>query len=242
MSFQAFTKNSKTILSVDFDRRNTCPQFCDYCYVDQMENIYPAYLGKIQKNNSWAKDNSDNFTRQLNSEYRKARKSKAKDMQGLADMPVRIYGSGDYIKEHYAFLSQVNFKYYIISKSLTLPDFAEELEKVRNLDNCTRIVLSFDNQNIKNYDALKHLYKTDGIQFAFTGDKDDWTVQQFNNRKFGIFFNIGRKKEDKEFSKKTTKSCPALAGKIPHKKACSVCNKCWNSSKTKSKNWNFLHI
>lgn len=203
-----------------------------------MENIYPAYLGKIQRNNSWAKDNSDNFARQLNTEYKKARKSKAKDMIGLANMPVRIYGSGDYIREHYDFLSKLTFKFYIISKSLTIADMQDELNKLQQLDNCTRIVLSFDNQNIKNYDAVKHLYKTDGIQFAFTGDKDDWTVQEWNNRQFGIYFNTGRKKVDKEFSKAVSKSCPDLADKIPHDKACSICNKCWRSSKTKGQFWN----
>lgn len=236
-----FTKNSKTILSVDFDRQGTCPQMCDYCYVDNMENIYPAYLEKIQRNNSWIKDNPDNFARQLDNEYRKHRKSKSKAMKRLEKMPVRIYGSGDYIPEHYAFMSGVSFNFYVISKSLTMKSMASELKKLRALPNLTRIVLSFDNQNIKNYENVKHLYKEDGIQFAFTGTGEDWTLQtEFNGREFGIFFNIGRKKVDKEFNRSVKQACPALAEKIPHAKACSMCNKCWRSSKTKSPDWNIF--
>lgn len=241
MSNVAFTRNSKTILSVDFDRRGTCPQMCDYCYVDNMENIYPAYLDKIKRNNSWAVDNADNFARQLNTEYAKARKSKAKALKGLEKLPVRLYGSGDYIKEHFDFISQLDFNFYIISKSLTLKDFAGHLDKLRQLDNLTRIVLSFDNENIKNYDNVKHLWKKDGIQFAFTGTEDDWIIQtEFNNREFGIFFNIGRKNVDVEYNKTVRQACPDLAGKISHDKACSICNKCWRSSKTKNEDWNSL--
>lgn len=207
-----------------------------------MENIYPAYLEKIQKNNSWAIDNSDNFARQLDNEYAFARRSKAKSIQGIEKMPVRIYGSGDYIPEHYEFLSKVNFNFYVISKSLVLPNMKEELDKVRQLPNCTRIVLSFDNENIKNYEGVKHLYKTDGIQFAFTGDKEDWLLQtEFNEREFGIFFNIGRKKADIEFSYETKESCPALSKQLAHDKACSICNKCWRSSKTKQTDWNAFY-
>lgn len=237
----AFTKNSKTILSVDFDRRGTCPQMCDYCYVDNMENIYPAYLDKIQRNNSWAIDNADNFARQLDNEYRKARRSRSKQMKGVEKLPVRLYGSGDYIAEHYDFISKLSFNFYIISKSLTMSSMKKELERVRQLPNLTRIVLSFDNENIKNYDGVKKLYKEDGIQFAFTGTSTDWDIQtNFNKREFGIFFNIGKKKVDKTFNKTVKESCPALAGKLEHNKACSVCNKCWRSSKTKSKNWNIF--
>lgn len=239
MTNQVFTKNSKTILSVDFDRRGTCPQFCDYCYVDNMERIYPAYLEKIQKNNSWSLENPTTFARKLDNEYVKARKSKAKSLQRLEKMPVRIYGSGDYIPEHYQFLSQVNFKFYVISKSLTLPEFDKELERLIRLPNCTNVILSFDNENIKNYEGVKHLKSKDCIRFAFTGDKTDWCVQtEYNNRSFNIFFNIGKKKVDVEYNKKVKEACPALAKRIPHDKACSVCNLCWRSSKTKGGKWN----
>lgn len=206
-----------------------------------MENIYPAYLAKIQRNNSWAKDNPDNFARQLTTEYRKRRKSKSKKLERLEKLPVRIYGSGDYISEHYNFLSLVEFNFYIISKSLTMKEMQSDLKALLKLETLTRVVLSFDNENIKNYDNVKHLYRTDRIQFAFTGDKEDWILQtEFNKRKFGIFFNIGRKKEDIAFNKKTKESCPALAGKLEHNKACSHCNRCWRSSKTKAPDWNYI--
>ncbi len=239
MGQTAFTKNSKTILSVDFDRRGSCKQMCTYCYVDNMENIYPAYLDKIKKNNSWAKDNPDNFARQLDKEYLAARKSKSKSFERLSKMPVRIYGSGDYIPEHFDFLSKVAFKFYLISKNLTFAGSEAELNRLRQLSNCTRIVLSFDNENIKNYELVKHLYGQDGIQFAFTGTSDDWILQtEFNSRKFGIFFNIGKKKTDVQFSRETKEACPALAGRIPHDNACSKCNMCWKSSKTRGSDWN----
>ena len=238
MKLQAFTENSKTILSVDFDRRNTCIQMCSYCYVDNMERRYLSYLNKIKRNNSWAVDNPENFARQLDNEYSKCRSSKSKKYKGLEKLPVRIYGSGDYITKHYEFLNRVNFKFFIISKNLTEASMKDELERVLLLPNCTRVVLSFDNQNVKNYEHVKHLYGKDGVQFAFTGDKDDWHIQtQYNSRKFGIFFNIGKKKVDVEYSKTVTASCPALSKKIGHDKACSICSKCWKSSKTRG-DWN----
>jgi hypothetical protein len=210
-------------------------------YVDNMENIYPAYLAKIQRNNSWATDNADNFARQLDNEYRKARKSRSKKMKRVEKLPVRLYGSGDYIKEHYDFISKLTFKFYIISKSLTMESMQEELETLRQLPNLTNIVLSFDNENIKNYEVVKDLYGNDGIQFAFTGEKDDWIIQtEWNKRKFGIFFNIGRKNVDIEYNKTVREACPDLAGKINHDKACSHCNRCWRSSKTKGSDWNFF--
>lgn len=242
MKIEAFTKNQKTILSVDFNRDETCPQICDYCYVDQMERIYQAYADKIKRNVSWSEEDPDNFARQLNNEYAWCRKSSAKAYKKLDNLPVRIYGSGDYIPEHYAWLSQLEFKFYIISKSLTFPGMDEEREKLLGLPNLTNIVLSFDNQNIDNYDDVKHLYKTDRFQFAFTGENIDWQLQtEFNDREFGIFFNTGRKNSDKEFSAKVTESCPTDGGKLDLQKACAVCNKCWRSSKTKGEDWNAVH-
>ena len=78
-----FTTNSKTILSLDFDRISTCDQICDYCYVGQLEKIYKAYKPKIERNELLAKDNPKQFASDLNAEYRKLRKSKA--VLGRAD-------------------------------------------------------------------------------------------------------------------------------------------------------------
>ena len=100
MSNQAFTMNSKTLLSVDFARFKTCPQICDYCYVGNLERIYPAYASKLKTNDKWSKDNPTTFGLQLNAEYEKKRKSKAKNYKRLDKLPVRIYGSGDFIPEH----------------------------------------------------------------------------------------------------------------------------------------------
>mgnify|MGYP003962725473 CR=1 FL=1 len=76
MSLQVFTKNSKTILSVDFNREQTCYQICEYCYVTNLERIYSAYADKIKKNDNLAKDNPKTFAQQLNSEYKKIRQKK----------------------------------------------------------------------------------------------------------------------------------------------------------------------
>lgn len=238
---ELFTKNSKTVLSLDFDRRGSCVQWCTYCYVDNMERIYPAYLNKIQRNNSLVKEDPEGFALQLDEEYFKARKSKAKANQGLEKMPVRIYGSGDYVPDHYEALSKVSFKFYMISKNLTMPEFAEERDKVHRIKNCTNVLLSFDNQNIKHFDEVADLRKVDGYRFCFTGTSEDWILQtEFNKRRFDIFFNIGKKKSDIDYNKKEPKACPALAKRIPHDKACSTCNKCWASSKTRGFDWNDL--
>jgi hypothetical protein len=207
-------------------------------YVDTMENIYPAYLDKITRTEKMAREKPAEFAEKLNEEYAKHRKSKSKKFTNLHKLPVRIYGSGDYIKEHYEFLKKVTFKFYIISKSLTRPEFREELEKVLNLPNLTSVVLSFDTQNIKNYNALKHLFKQDKIKFSFTGIADDYIIERdFNDRKFDIFFNIGQKKIDAEASQAIRESCPTDAKKLELHNACTVCNKCWRSSKTKG-SWN----
>ena len=204
-----------------------------------MERIYKAYSDKIKRNDSWSKEKPENFARQLNTEHRKLRRSKSKKMKGLEKLPVRMYGSGDYIPEHYDWLKLLDFKFYIISKSLTFPSFNDERDKLLSLDNLTSIVLSFDNQNIDNYDNVKHLYKKDRFQFAFTGEYFDWQLQtEFNDKEFGIFFNIGEKKSDKKLSSKVKEACPTDAGKLPLQKACTKCNKCWRSSKTKRRGWN----
>lgn len=93
---QVFTKNSKTVLSIDFDRISTCPQICSYCYVGNMERIYPTYKAKIERNANLAKENPGNFAEQLNNEYGQLRKSKSKNYLNLNKLPVRVYGSGDY--------------------------------------------------------------------------------------------------------------------------------------------------
>ena len=123
-----------------------------------------------------------------------------------------------------------------------MPDFEDELNKVRKLEKITNVLLSYDNQNVKYYDDQKHLRKEDGIRFCFTGTSEDWILQtEFNKRRFDIFFNIGKKKADIEFNFSEPKACPALAKRIPHDKACATCNKCWASSKTRGSSWNEIN-
>ena len=97
MQVQAFTNNSKTVLSIDFDRAKTCNQICDYCYVGNLERIYPAYWDKMKRNSNWATTKPETFAKQLNKEYEKLRNSKAKQYTRLDKLPVRMYGSGDYV-------------------------------------------------------------------------------------------------------------------------------------------------
>ena len=124
----AFTENTKTILSVDFDRQSTCLQFCDYCYVDTMERIYPTYLNKITKNSMIAKNNPQKITESLNLEYKKYRSSRSKKYRRLEKLPVRIYGSGDYLPIHLKVLKQLKFKFFIISKNV--------IRKNRSTESC----------------------------------------------------------------------------------------------------------
>lgn len=234
---QVFTKNSKTVLSIDFDRISTCPQICSYCYVGNMERIYPTYKAKIERNANLAKENPGNFAEQLNNEYGQLRKSKSKNYLNLNKLPVRVYGSGDYHPIHYKWMEKVEFKFYIISKTLTLKHMESELNKLLNLNNLTKIILSFDNDNLTNYESCKHLFKKDKIGFAYTGLADN-----FNNVKkdyaFDIFFNISDKKVEKEKSKLIKEQCPCDSGMLAHAESCTVCNKCWRSSVTGKKNWN----
>ncbi|MBC8408599.1 MAG: hypothetical protein H8E12_07765 [Rhodobacteraceae bacterium] len=235
--FKAFTQNSKTILSIDFDRFKTCPQICDYCYVGNMERIYPSYKEKIERNYEWAKDRPADFAQTLNTEYLKARKSSSAQLQRLEKLPVRIYGSGDYVKHHYEFMKELDFKFYIISKSLTDPGFYTQIDKVIQLDNLTTVCLSFDQQNLINYKAVSHLYKKDKIKFAYTGAADEFNVIK-DTYSFDIFFNTSNKKIEKEKSRQIKEQCPCDSGALTHAKSCSVCSKCWRSTVTKEKQWN----
>jgi len=235
---QAFTQNSKTILSIDFDRFATCPTICSYCYVGNMERIYPAYKEKIERNVNWAKDNPDNFAKQLNLEYRKLRKSRAKSFRRLNKLPVRVYGSGDYHPIHYEWMKKVEFKFYIISKTLTLPHMHDELRKLLKLKNLTKICLSFDEYNLENYKSNKKFSKRDKINFAYTGMADEFNGVKSNGYHFNIFFNISGKKIEQAKSRTIQEQCPCDSKSLAHAESCSVCNKCWRSSVTKQKHWN----
>lgn len=240
MSLRVLTSNSKTVVSLDFDRFKTCPQICSYCYVGNMERIYPAYKTKIQNNYERALQNPETFAAEVNSEYRKLRNSKAKTWKQLSKLPVRIYGSGDYIPQHFKMLSNLNFNFYIISKSLTLTTMQHQLSELLKLSNLTSIVLSFDATNRGNYAALQKYYGQNRIKFAYTGMPEDFKQVLLRGEKYNIFFNISDKKVEKENTRQFADRCPCDSGELAHAEACTKCNKCWRSSLTKNKGWNLL--
>jgi hypothetical protein len=204
-----------------------------------MERIYPAYKAKIENNVNWAKDNPENFAAQLNTEYRKHRKSKAKNYSRLEKLPVRAYGSGDYHPVHYEWMKKVNFKFFIISKTLTFPHMHKELRKLLKLKNLTKVCLSFDQHNLENYRINKKFFKKDKINFTYTGMADEFNAVKLQKYDFNIFFNISDKKIEKEKSRAIKEQCPCDSGILVHAKSCSICNKCWRSSVTK-RNWNTI--
>ena len=235
-----FTYNQKTILSLDFDRQSTCYQFCDYCYVDGMERLYPSYLNKIEKNSTKVTSKPSMMADQLNDEYSKYRRSRSKQFSRLDKVPVRIYGSGDYIPIHFNLLKKLNFKYFIISKNLTQKNMSLEIVKLLSLPELTTLVLSFDEQNMDTYDNVKSLYNKDRIKFAFTGLADDFQEWK-KDYNFDIFFNISKKKLEKEKSLTHKEHCPCDSGVMKLQKSCTFCSKCWRSSKTKGKEWNVIN-
>lgn len=238
MSLECFTGNQKTVVSVDFDRGSTCLQHCSYCYVDNMERIYPSYLAKITRNSETVKADPVDFAERLNKEYGKARNSKAKQYERLNKLPVRIYGSGDFIPEHLAFLQNADFKFFIISKNLTTDGLRDYIDELLKIDNLTSIQLSFDMANIGNYEKVKHLYGQDRIGFSFTGLSDDLTRLKEEGYQFNVYFNIAKRKAEYEKARLHREACPADAGKLKLQKACTHCNRCWRSSVTSSSNWN----
>ena len=237
-TFKAFTTNTKTILSVDFDRFKTCPQICDYCYVGNIERFYPAYASKLMRNTKWAIDDPKDFAKNLNQEYAKARKSKSKVTHKLDKLPARIYGSGDFIPEHLAFMTELDFKFYIISKSLTSLELLGYIPVLTSIPNLTKIILSLDNQNLGNWHNIKEYYKLDKFGISYTGTVDDFNIVKAQGIQTTIFFNTGRKQVDRQRARKFREQCPCDTGLIKSEKACATCNKCWRSSVTKPKDWN----
>lgn len=244
MSFECFTENQKTILSVDFDRESTCIQICDYCYVETMERIYPAYLDKIKRNSAFmtTKQGQIDFAERLNMEYEKARNSKSKMLQRLDRISVRIYGSGDFITEHYEVLKRLKFKFFVISKNVTTKGLKSYIPKLLSLDNLTSLCLSFDNQNMTTYKGVKSYFNKDKIKFMFTGLPDSFQSWKNMGLEFNVFFNIKKTKVEKMKARSFKERCPADVGEMKLQKACTYCNKCWRSSNTKNPDWNSMQF
>lgn len=231
-----FTNNSKTVISLDFDR-STCDQQCAYCYVINLERIYPAYREKLKTNEFISRDDWKSFASNVNAEYLKLRNSKSKQYTRLHKLPVRIYGSGDYQPHHFKIFEQFDFKFYIISKNLTAIKYEKELKKLLSLQNLTSIVLSFDSDNLdERFKRLQRLRKNDKIKFAFTGLPDEFTeLKSKSNLKFDIFFNTSKTNDNKQKTRDHREQCPCTSGLIPTKEACTICSKCWRSSVSREK-------
>ena len=228
---EKFTSNSKTILSVDFDRDSTCQVKCGYCYVGNMERIYPAYKKKVEENTKIARRLPLEFADGLNKEYLKAKLSVAKQFKRLKkrDMSIRIYGGGDFVPEHLEFLEYLQFPFFIISKNLVRSsvDFTDKLVKFPNL---TRLVLSLDSSMVdKFYDvSANRKLSSPKLQVSFTGTEADFNrLKVKDGLEFDIFFNIGKRKIDKEASSLHKEACPCDSGQLPHSESCSYCSKCW---------------
>jgi hypothetical protein len=204
------------------------------------ERIYKAYAEKLQHNYKWALENPKQFADALNSEYKKLRNSKIKKLERLNKLPVRIYGSGDYIPGHLKFISELNFKSYLISKSLTMKTMVPQIDELLKVTNLVNIVLSFDKSNIKNYENVKHLLNTDRFTFSFTGLPTEFDEIKRKGYTFNIFFNISDKKSERLLAQQFKEQCPCDSGVLEHNLSCSVCNKCWRSSLTKGPIWNSI--
>lgn len=222
-----FTNNQKTIVSIDFDRINTCKEICNYCYIENMERIYPAYKAKVERNTELVKDNPINFANLINTEYSKYKKSKAKQYEKLDKLPVRIFGGGDYIPEMYPFFEALDFDFFIISKTLTEPDMREDLQKLVALPHMRSVLLSFDTHNKQNWHLCQDLWEKPKIKFAFTGTPLDMEMEKLSDKTYTVFFNTGDKKIEKEASKQFKERCPADSGELKLQAACTVCHKCW---------------
>ncbi len=238
MSLECFTGNQKTILSIDFDRNSTCLQTCSYCYVNNMERIYPAYLQKIQRNTKRVKDDANDFAKRLNDEYKKARSSKSKQFERLDKVPVRVYGSGDFIPEHLDFLKELKFPFFIISKNLTTNNLKQYIPELLKIPNLTNLQLSFDDANMNNYSHVKHYFNQDRIKFCYTGLPDEFDVQKKASHEFNVFFNISHKHAEQTKAGTHKERCPVDVGELALQKACTFCNRCWRSSVTKQSDWN----
>lgn len=219
--------NTKTIFSVDFDRTYTCNSICDYCYVGNTERLYKAYLPKIKFNTKAAISSPTEFAKKLNSWNLKQKKSKSKPSKAYNKTLLRMYGSGDYVPGHYKFLELLDFDYYIISKNLTLTTMVSQLDLLLALPHTKSIVLSFDNKNIANYQALQLYFKHPKITTSFTGTSKDFADILKTGKIFGIFFNISKKKKDKALAATFKENCPCTVGTLKSKGACTVCSKCW---------------
>jgi hypothetical protein len=179
-----------------------------------------------------------NFVDKLNNEYKKSRKSKSKQFERLNKLPIRIYGSGDFVPNHLEFLKNLTFPFFIISKNLTTQSMLPFVKNLLAIKKMTSLLLSFDSTNIVNYKNTEKFLKQDRIKFCYTGISDEFLELKEKGFYFDVFFNIDKKKKERIKASQFKESCPVDAGKLALQKACSFCNKCWRSSIIKVRGWN----
>ena len=214
------TKNSKTGWSLDFDRRSTCEHNCTYCYVTQMEKIYPAYYAKVVRNGKMAKWQNGKMIKMLNEEVIK------KQLKA----PLRIYGGGDFQPEHMEIFRNIAVPCYIISKNLTLEKNFEFLKELILIKNVTKIILSYDVQTLH---RNRPNIESDKIKYCFTGTVEQYKEYVENKLNFNIYFNTKKTKAAKALAALIPVACPCDAGCIKHDLACLQCKRCWETETCK---------
>jgi len=215
------TKNSKTGWSLDFDRKSTCEHNCRYCYVTQMEKIYPAYYDKVVRNGKMAKWQNGKMIKMLNEELEKKK----------LKTPLRVYGGGDFQPEHMEIFRHIATTCYIISKNLTLKKNLEFLKELISIKNVTRILLSYDTQTLH---RNRPIIESDKIKYCFTGEVEQYKEYVENKFNFDIYFNVRKTKAAKAIAAFISIACPCDAGCIKHDLACLQCRRCWESYKIKN--------
>jgi hypothetical protein len=111
------TSNAKTLLSFDI-ARFSCFQKCSYCYVENTERMYKNYTEKTKRNLKALLADPVQLAQQVSLEYERKRQSKNDKWKPFSrdNMPLRIYGSGDYTTPQYLFLANLTIPFYIYQK------------------------------------------------------------------------------------------------------------------------------
>lgn len=210
--------NSKTGLSLDFDRASTCEHNCSYCYVKGVELRSPNYRKKVIENGKMAKWQNEKMVKELNEELT------GKHEKGKLLAPLRIYGGGDFQPEHMVIFEKIAFPCYIISKNLTKEKNFKYINQLTNINNVTKIILSYD---VETLHRERPTIKSNKILYCFTGEVEQHKQFVENKYTFDIYFNIRKTAKAKNLAAKIPTACPCDAGCIGHALACLGCKRCW---------------
>lgn len=189
-----------------------------------MEKYIKHYTSNTDKNCEMATENPEDFAQQCNNTLRKLKTSKAKDWQALKiGRPIRIYGVGDYVPQHYEFLKELDFDFYIISKSIIR---YKEIDKVLQLNNLSKLVLSYYSGNLNLYTT--EYYEEPKINYAFTGTSEEFSNALANRGHFDLFYNIEKNKAGYAAAKQYRNACPVDSGRLELAEACVTCSRCYS--------------